>query len=48
MVQEVKNLVAHKAKYDEGVMGLAVHPDMPIFASGGADCLVNLYDLNLQ
>jgi striatin 1/3/4 len=48
VVQEVRGGTAHKVKYEEAVMGLAVHPDMPFFASGGADSLVNLYELNLH
>jgi hypothetical protein len=38
---------AHGRKFDEGVMCLAVHPDSsaPFFASGGADSLVNIYEL---
>ncbi len=35
-------------KYDEGVMCLAAHNNVPFFASGGADCLINIYELNLQ
>ena len=38
---------AHGRKFDEGVMCLSVHPDSssPFFASGGADSLVNVYEL---
>ena len=38
---------AHGRKFDEGVMCLSVHPDSsaPFFASGGADSLVNMYEL---
>jgi len=43
------NTVAHGRKFDEGVMCVAVHPESnsnPFFATGGADSLVNVYELN--
>jgi striatin 1/3/4 len=36
---------AHQRKYDEGVMCIAAHSKMPFFASGGADCTINIYEL---
>jgi striatin 1/3/4 len=47
LVQEVHQGVAHHKKYDEAVLGLAIHPEAPFFASAGADCIVNIYELNL-
>lgn len=38
---------AHSRKYDEGVMCVATHNNIPFFASGGADCMINIYELNL-
>lgn len=34
---------AHKEKYNEAVCALAVHPTLPIFASGGADSIIRLF-----
>jgi WD40 repeat protein len=49
IVQEIEGSVAHRSKYEEGVMGLAINPEKPaFFASGGADCMVNLYELMIQ
>jgi striatin 1/3/4 len=45
-VGEVK--AAHTKKYDEAVMCLTAHNNVPFFASGGADCLINIYELNLN
>ena len=39
---------AHGRKYDEGVMCIDSHSSTPFFASGGADCVVNIYELNLN
>ena len=47
-IAEISKKGAHKRKFDEGVMCLASHPEAPFFASGGADCLVNIYELNVQ
>jgi striatin 1/3/4 len=38
---------AHSRKYNESVMCLANHSSVPFFASGGADCVVNIYELNI-
>ena len=38
---------AHQRKYEESVMCLAAHTSVPFFASGGADCVVNIYELNI-
>ena len=38
---------AHGRKYDESVMCLSTHASVPFFASGGADCTVNIYELNI-
>jgi len=46
VLQEVRS--AHQRKFDEAVMSLALHPEAPFFASGGADCVVNIYELRLQ
>lgn len=46
VVQELRT--AHSTKFEEGVMGLAVHHDIPFFASAGADSLVNIFELNLH
>lgn len=37
---------AHDKKYDEGVMCISSHNNVPFFASGGADCIINIYELN--
>lgn len=37
---------AHGKKYDESVMCIASHNKIPFFASGGADCIINIYELN--
>lgn len=39
---------AHGRKYDEGVLCIDTHSSVPFFASGGADCLINIYELNLN
>jgi striatin 1/3/4 len=39
---------AHGRKYDEGTLCLDTHANVPFFASGGADCIVNIYELNLN
>lgn len=36
----------HMRKYDEGVMCLAAHSNSPFVASGGADSLVNIFEMN--
>jgi striatin 1/3/4 len=36
----------HMKKYDEGVMCLAAHSESPFIASGGADSIVNIYEMN--
>lgn len=46
VLQEVRT--AHQSKFDEAVMSIALHPEAPFFASGGADCVVNIYELRLQ
>ena len=38
---------AHSKKFDEGAMCLASHSHAPFFASGGADCLINIFEFNL-
>jgi striatin 1/3/4 len=35
----------HLRKFDEGVLCLGAHPEAPFVASGGADCLVNMYEM---
>ena len=45
-VSSIKN--GHQRKFDEGVMCLSAHPDAPFIASGGSDCVVNMYEVNLQ
>lgn len=45
-VAEIKN--GHQKKYEEAVMCLTCHSSVPFFASGGADCLINIYELNLN
>ena len=47
-IQEIEGGVAHQRKYGEGVTFIAEHPEAPFFGTGGADCLVNLYELNPQ
>ncbi len=37
---------AHSKKYDESVMCIALHNKIPFFASGGADCVINIFELN--
>ena len=39
---------AHGRKYDEGVLCIDTHSSIPFFASGGADCYINFYELNLN
>ena len=39
---------AHSRKFDEGVMCIDNHNGIPFFASGGADCIINIYELNLN
>lgn len=36
---------AHKKKYDEGVQGLMIHPTQPFVATGGADCIIQVFEL---
>jgi striatin 1/3/4 len=36
----------HLRKFDEGVLCLGAHPEAPFVASGGADCLVNMYEMS--
>jgi len=38
----------HSRKFDEGVMCIDNHSGIPFFASGGADCIINIYELNLN
>ena len=42
-VSELKE--AHLRKYDEGVMCIATHQSMPFFATGGADSIINIFEL---
>ena len=42
----LKTTNAHTKKYDEGTLCLAIHPSLPLFASGGADSVIKLYDLS--
>lgn len=44
IVSEMKK--AHGRKFDEGAMCLAAHSHAPFFASGGADCIINIFELN--
>lgn len=39
---------AHNRKFDEGVLSIDCHSNIPFFASGGADCVINIYELNLN
>ena len=36
---------AHEKKYDEGVQGLSIHPQQPFVATGGADSIVQVFEL---
>ena len=36
---------AHKMKYDEGVQGLMIHPTQPFVATGGADSIIQVFEL---
>ena len=36
---------AHKKKYDEGVQGLQIHPSQPFVATGGADSIIQVFEL---
>ena len=45
VVAEIEN--GKNKKYDEGIICLATHSQAPFFASGGADCIINIYELNL-
>lgn len=47
-IAEISKKSAHKRKFDEGVLCLASHSEAPFFASGGADSVVNIYELNVQ
>lgn len=44
--QAGKSGAHHLRKFDEGVLCLAAHPEAPFVASGGADCLVNMYEMS--
>ena len=46
MHKEVASGTGHTKKYEEAVMCVAVNSKKPMFGSGGADCLVNIYDFN--
>ncbi len=45
-IAETPSGVVHQRKFEEGVLCLSVHPDAPFVASGGADCLLNMYEIN--
>ena len=46
VVQEINK--CHERKYDEAVMGIALHPDLPFMATAGADCKINICEINLS
>ena len=35
----------HQKKYDEGVQGMAIHPSQPFLASGGADSIIQIFEM---
>jgi len=35
----------HQKKYDEGVQGMAIHPTQPFLASGGADSIIQIFEM---
>jgi striatin 1/3/4 len=40
--QCIYDTVAHRRKYDEGVLALAASDKFPLIASGGADSLIKI------
>lgn len=40
--QCIYDTVAHRRKYDEGVLSLAQSPNLSLLASGGADSLIKI------
>jgi len=42
-LHEVKG--SHKKKYDEGVLAMQLHPTMPVLATGGADSIVQVFEM---
>ena len=35
----------HQRKYDEGVLGLAIHPSLSCLVTGGADSVIQVYEM---
>ena len=45
MKPEISLENVHQKKYDEGVQGMAIHPSQPFLASGGADSIIQIFEM---
>lgn len=37
---------AHQLKHNEGVLAIAVHPQLPLLISGGGDSLIKVFEMS--